>query len=42
MKDYYSGDREEGERMLRAADGRIERLWKKCFAFDVDEGREEY
>ena len=34
MKEYMAGDRAEGERMLRAAQGRVARTWKQYFAFD--------
>lgn len=33
MKEYYCGDREEGERMLRVLDGRMERFWRKYLPF---------
>ena len=34
MKEYYCGDREDGLSMLKALDGRTEKMWRKYFAFD--------
>ena len=34
MKEYHCGDREDGLRMLKALDGRTEKMWRKYFAFD--------
>ena len=33
MKEYYSGDREEGRAMLELTKDRIKKFWKKYFAF---------
>lgn len=33
MKEYHCGDHEEGLALLKALDGRIEKMWRKYFAF---------
>lgn len=34
MKEYYCGDRDAGLKLLKALDGRIQRMWEKYFSKD--------